>query len=251
MASPASKVLVLITGANSGVGFELAHQLMQRPSYHILLGCRSREKGLAAVSTLQSRSPAGTGEFLHLDVTDDDTISAAESYIGTTFGKLDILVNNAAIATTDPSLSFRAALNLAFDTNATGPAALSIALAPLLEKSTHTPSPRIINVSSGVGSLARRLDPTGPMYRVSGIPYRASKTALSMITACHFVEFGPEVKVFAYDPGFTVSNLGPHNNVESGARSAEESVRPLVEVLDGKRDGEAGLLLHNTGVWPW
>jgi hypothetical protein len=73
-----------------------------------------------------------------------------------------------------------------------------------------------------------------------------------MVTACQFVEYGElGIKVSLYDPGFTVSNLGPHNNVESGARSARQSVLPLVDVLEGKRDEELGLHLHNTGTWPW
>lgn len=74
---------------------------------------------------------------------------------------------------------------------------------------------------------------------------------MHQVTACQWVKYGPDVKVFAYDPGFTVSNLGPHNNVENGARSAKESVMPLIDVLEGRRDDEAGLFLHNTGVYPW
>lgn len=87
---------------------------------------------------------------------------------------------------------------------------------------------------------------------MSGVQYRASKSALNMVHACQFVEYGDlGIKVFLFDPGFTVSNLGPHNKAEHGARSARESVLPLMDVLEGKRDAEVGLFLHNTGVWPW
>ena len=160
-----------------------------------------------------------------------------------------MLVNNAGIVALDPPL--RSQMRLAFDTNATGPAVLTSSFAPLLRKST-APCARIVNVSSGVGSVNRRLDPTSPTYRMQGLQYRASKAALSMVTACQFVEYGDlGIKVFAYDPGFTVSNLGPPNTVENGARAVAESVAPLVDVLEGKRDGEAGLFLHNEGVYPW
>lgn len=100
------------------------------------------------------------------------------------------------------------------------------------------------------------------MYKIQGVPYRASKTALNMITTCLYVEHGlgfkaPEeaqgkrIKVWAYDPGFTVSNLGEYNKKEYGARSAEETVVSIMEVVDGKRDGEQGRFIHNTGEYPW
>jgi len=185
--------------------------------------------------------------MLQLDLTDDDTIDQAASSVEKNHGKLDILVNNAAVAI--PSGTDREQLCAAFDTNATGPYILTKTLLPLLQKSA---SARVVNVSSGIGSIGRKLDPSSPFHKVSAVQYRASKTALNMVTACQFVELGDlGIKVSLYDPGFTVSNLGPHNNVESGARSARESVLPLVDVLEGKRDGEAGLHLHNTGSWPW
>ncbi|KAF2685273.1 putative short chain dehydrogenase/reductase [Lentithecium fluviatile CBS 122367] len=246
MASVA-KTIVLITGANSGIGFELAAQLLAKGTYHVLLGSRSTSKSSSALADLQSRSLPGTAEMLQLDMTDDDTISRAASTVEENHGKLDILVNNAAVAL--PPGNDREQLRTAFDTNATGPYILTKVLLPLLQKST---SARVINISSGVGSMGRKLDPSSPLHKHSGVQYRASKAALNMVFACQFVEYGDlGIKVSLYDPGFTVSNLGPHNNVESGARSARESVLPLVDVLEGKRDDEAGLFLHNTGTWPW
>lgn len=73
-----------------------------------------------------------------------------------------------------------------------------------------------------------------------------------MIAACQVVEYeAVGIKVFLIDPGFTQSNLGPYNKAENGARHASESVGPLIDVLEGKRDDETGRLLHNTGVYPW
>ncbi|KAK3201130.1 hypothetical protein GRF29_213g1116008 [Pseudopithomyces chartarum] len=242
-----AKQIVLITGANSGIGFEIAAQLLQRGTYHVFVGSRSTEKGTRALADLQSRKYPGTAELLPLDVTDDNTIQAAFSTIEKTHGKLDILVNNAAVAL--PTGTEREQLQTAFNTNATGPWILTKTLLPLLKKSSGA---RIINVSSGVGSIGRKLDPTGPMHKMTSLPYRASKTALSMVTACQYVEYGEfGIKVSLYDPGFTVSNLSVNNRAENGARSAEETVKSLMEVVDGKRDDDSLEHLHNTGKWPW
>ena len=233
--------------ANSGIGFELAAQLLQRGTYHVLVGSRSVEKGTTALADLQSRSYPGTAELLPLDVTNDDTIQAAFSTLEKTHGKLDLLVNNAAVAL--PTGTDREQLQHAFNTNATGPWILTKTLLPLLQKSSGA---RIINISSGVGSIGRKLDPTSPMHKLGHVPYRASKTALSMVTANQYVEYGDlGIRVSLYDPGFTVSNLSENNRAEKGARSAEESVKSLMEVVDGKRDSEGLELLHNTGSYPW
>jgi len=221
---------------------------MAKGSYHVLMGSRSLEKGNAALKELQSRNLAGSVEMIQLDVTDDDTIERAATTVQRNHGKLDMLVNNAAVAAMTPPL--RQQMRVAFDTNATGPAVVTSFFAPLLQKSTA--SPRIVNISSGVGSINRRLNPDSPTYKLQGVQYRASKTALSMVTACQWVEYEPlGIKVFAYDPGFTQSNLGPHNKAENGGKPASEAVMPLIDVLEGKRDYEAGKFLHNTGVYPW
>ena len=223
--------------------------MAKSPSYHVLVGSRSTEKGNDAIKQLQSRNLAGTAELIALDVTNDETIEQAAATVQREHGKLDILVNNAAIAALTPPL--RQQMRDAFDVNATGPAIVTSAFAPLLKQSTGTA--RIINVSSGAGSIARRLDTTSPsaLHNRHVVQYRASKAALSMVTACDWVEYGPAIKVFAYCPGFTVSNLGPQNKAEHGAKPTAEAVMPLIDVLEGKRDGEAGLFLHNTGIYPW
>jgi NAD(P)-dependent dehydrogenase (short-subunit alcohol dehydrogenase family) len=242
--------------------------LLARGTYHVYLSARSSERGNAALQDLQSRKLPGSIEFLHLDVQSDDHIANAASHITKSHGKLDILVNNAAVALMSGGTE-RERLQNSFDINATGPYLLTKALIPLLHKSDN---PRIINISSGAGSLGRRLFAESPMYKIQGIPYRASKVAFNMISACLYVEFGlgvqqtdgveaaddasPEgskknMKVFTYDPGFTASNLGPYNRVEMGARTAEDTVKSIMDVVDGKRDEEAGKFIHNTGEYPW
>jgi NAD(P)-dependent dehydrogenase (short-subunit alcohol dehydrogenase family) len=236
--------------ANSGIGFELAAQLLSKGTYHVLLGSRSVDKGNSALSNLKSLNHPGTAELVHIDVTDDTIITSAFSSVEKNHGKLDILINNAAVAVPPGSLS--AQLNTAFATNATGPAVVASTFLPLLQASTY-PKKRIVNISSGAGSIGQRLNPSSQMYKMSGAwQYRASKAALSMLSACMEVEYKEHgIRVFAFDPGFTASNLSPHNTAENGARSPDASVRPLVELIEGSRDDEEGKLLHNSGSYPW
>ena len=200
-----------------------------------------------------------------LDVQSDEQIEQARKFITQTHGKLDILVNNAGVAL-PAGATERERLQAAFDVNATGPYLLTKALIPLLSKSNN---PRIINISSGAGSIGRRLFPESPMYKIQGVQYRASKAALNMITACLHVEYGlgieqidskkadgeelggRKMKVFTFDPGFTVSNLGERNKQEFGARSAEDTVLSIMDVVEGKRDSEVGKFIHNSGEYPW
>ncbi|KAK0792229.1 hypothetical protein LTR91_011525 [Friedmanniomyces endolithicus] len=247
------KTITLITGANSGIGFELAAQLLAKGTHHVLLGSRSPSKGRAALQRLQALESPGTASLIHLDVTDDTTIAAAVAQIETEHGHLDILVNNAAIGRAGET-DTRKAMRECFDTNATGPAMLGYAFEELLGKS-RDPMRRIVNVSSGAGSVGRMFDPNRRAVTGLGrtIPYQASKAALSMVSAQQSLDFAPHgVKVLCWNPGFTVSDLGPFNKVEHGAKPVEVAVRPLVEILEGKRDAEANVFLsEDGGKYPW
>ena len=134
--------------------------------------------------------------------------------------------------------------------NATGPHLMGEAFGPLLLKS---PLPaRIVNVSSGAGSIASRFKKELGSYKMSAIHYRASKAALNMVTANQAAVFGEQgVKVFAYCPGFTVSNLSGMNTAESGAKPTSEAAAPIVEILKGARDGEHGKFLKVDGQYEW
>ena len=143
-----------------------------------------------------------------------------------------------------------------FQTNATGPFLMVEAFAPLLKKSKTTP--RIINVSSGAGSIRRLLDPNSPnfhLHREMGmakIGYGVSKAALNLITAKQSVVYaGDGFKVFAFSPGFVASNLGPQNKVENGAQPTSVGVAPMVKILNGERDAEHGCFLSATGQYEW
>jgi NAD(P)-dependent dehydrogenase (short-subunit alcohol dehydrogenase family) len=269
--SSIAKEIALVTGANSGIGFEIAHQLLKRGKYHVLLGSRHTTKGSAALQDLEARKLSGTIELVHLDLQNDDHITKTATLIEEKHGRLDILFNNAAVALPE-GLTERERLTTAFDVNATGPWLLAKALVPSLKKSKN---PRIVNISSGAGSIGRRLYPESPMYKIEAVPYRASKVAFNMLSACMYVEYGLGIqqvdfagtktsdaeagseensvgmKVFCYDPGFTASNLGPFNKKEFGARSAQETVKSIMVLVDGERDQECGKFIHNSGEYPW
>ena len=127
--------------------------------------------------------------------------------------------------------------------------------APLLRKS---PNPRLINVTSSVGSITYRADPTHKSYKMDGMAYRVSKAALNMLTVCQakeMKEWGG--KVFAYDPGLVVTNLTGEENREAlrarGAGNAEDSARGLLAIVEGRRDADAGGFLYGDGegTHPW
>ena len=124
------------------------------------------------------------------------------------------------------------------------------AFAPLLKKSLNIP--RVVNVTSGAGSISMRLDPQAMGYAMKSVEYRAGKAALNMISACQAIEHGGEkFKLYLFCPGFTVSNLGPYNKKEHSAKPTSEGAEPIVGILRGERDEEHGGFLHADGQYPW
>ncbi|PSN74248.1 NAD(P)-binding protein [Corynespora cassiicola Philippines] len=250
MSATQDQTIVLITGANGGIGFELASQLLQDPSKHVLLGARSPEKGNAAVSELQSRKLPGTVEFLKIDVSDEASIKEAAKEVEAKYGRLDALVNNAGVASVGDESTLYRRMQEAYLTNTVGPVIVTKSFAPLLKKSAGTP--RIVNLSSISGSIAVRLHPSDPTYELDDIQYRASKAALNMVTACQAVDYGKlGWKVFSYCPGLTTSNMSDFNKPENGAKPTSDGARPIVDMLNGKRDAEHGAFLHEHGQHPW
>lgn len=141
-------------------------------------------------------------------------------------------------------------LNTVFRTNAAGPYTTVELFAPLLLKSRSTP--RIVNVSSGAGSINLRLSPNEPFHKMKQDQYRVSKAALNMVTACQFTEYHPRGwKVFAYCPGWTESNFTPHNKVANGAKPTSEGAGPIVKIINGEKDAETGRFLTQSGEYLW
>ncbi len=250
------KRVALVTGANQGVGLRVALELVAN-GLTVLVGSRNLERGKAAAKKI------GPGAIaLQLDVTDRASIAAAAKRIRAEFGRLDLLVNNAAISNTRRQalgLSLReyAKISLAsnasldevravWETNVFGVLAVYQAMLPLLRESSDA---RIVNVSSGVGSLTMNADPAYPYHALYGPVYPASKTALDAITLAMMVELeSTPIKINLVSPGFTKTNL----NGYEGTESVEQGSREVVRVALLGPDGPSGTFMgwENTTI-PW
>ena len=187
---------------------------------------------------------------LQLDVTDHASITAAAERVRNEFGRLDVLIQNAAISnttrrpdqsveaftrTTRPSNVSLDELHAVWDTNVFGVLAVYQAMLPLLRE---TPGARIVNVSSGVGSLTRNADPAFPYRQIFGPVYPASKTALNAMTLAMANELEPTgIKVNAVSPGFTRTNLNGYAGTETLEQGAREAVRVALLGPDGPTGG--------------
>jgi len=227
------KSVVLVTGANQGIGLQIAKELVEH-GFIVLIGSRNLERGEAAASEVGPDAHA-----LQLDVTDQASITAAAERVRNEFGRLDLLINNAAISntkkqpgqsveeyakTTRPSNVSLDEMRAVWDTNVFGVLAVYQAMLPLLRE---TPGARIVNVSSGVGSLKTNLDPAFAYRAIFGPVYPASKTALNALTVAMAIELEPEgINVNAVSPGFTRTNL----NGYAGTETVEEGAREVVRV---------------------
>ncbi len=246
--------VALITGANQGVGLQVAKELAAK-GHAVLVGSRNFERGEAAAQEIGQGAIA-----VQLDVTDAASIAAAAERIRTEIGRLDLLVNNAGISnTTKGDLSLveygkvSQASNASLDevravweTNVFGVLAVYQAMLPLLRES---PNARIVNVSSGVGSLTLNADPNYPYHPYFGPIYPASKTALNAITLAMMVELeSTDIKVNLVSPGFTSTNL----NGYEGTESVEDGSREVVRVaLLGPEDPTGTFTRWEDTTIPW
>jgi NAD(P)-dependent dehydrogenase (short-subunit alcohol dehydrogenase family) len=247
--------IALVTGANQGIGLQVARELIAN-GVTVLVGSRNFAKGETAAAQIGPGASA-----IQIDVTDRGSIAAAAERIGTEFGRLDLLVQNAGISNTgrDPSASIEEyakttrpsnvsfdEMRAVWDTNVFGVLAVYQAMLPLLRLS---PDARIVNVSSGVGSLATNADPAFGYRRMFGPVYAASKAALNAISLAMMIELeGTGIKVNLVSPGFTATNL---NNF-AGTESIEDGSREVVRVALLGPDGPTGTFTRweNTTI-PW
>jgi NAD(P)-dependent dehydrogenase (short-subunit alcohol dehydrogenase family) len=248
------KLVALVTGANQGVGLQVAKELVAH-GRTVLVGSRDLGKGEVAAREI------GPGAIaLQLDVTDAASIAAAAARVRNEFGRLDLLVNNAAISNTSKrpgesveeyAKSTRASVvsldevRTVWETNVFGVIAVTQAMLPLLREA---PAARIVNVSSGVGSLTRSSDPAYPWRSIFGPVYPASKTALNAITLAMAIELeSTGIKVNAACPGFTKTNL----NNYAGTQTVEEGAREPVRLALLSPDGPTGTFSNAAGPLPW
>jgi NAD(P)-dependent dehydrogenase (short-subunit alcohol dehydrogenase family) len=205
------------------------------------------------MSEIKAAGIKGQLSTLPLDVTDENSITEAAALVEKQFGRLDVLVNNAAIGSLDPSVKVR--FQASMITNVVGPAIVAEVFRPLLLKSSN---PYSIYVSSSVGSMTLAADPTSPTYRglANGEAYRASKAALNMVALQESIVFSETpLKIFALCPGFVRSNLrGTSEEARSGwgrAGDPEVSGTLILSVIQGKRDADVGKLIATDGVRAW
>ncbi len=249
------KPVALVTGANQGIGLQIAKDLATH-GFTVLVGSRNFEKGETAAKSIGASAHA-----VQLDVTDQASITAAAERIRKEFGRLDVLVNNAAISNTNklPHMSVEEHVRLSrpsnvsldevraiFETNVFGVLVVTQALLPILREA---PAARIVNVSSGAGSLALNADPAYPGRSIFGPGYSASKTALNAMTLSMAIELEPEgIKVNAVSPGFIKTNL----NNYAGTGTVEEGSREVVRLVLLGRDGPTGTFTRwENETIPW
>ncbi|MET7921211.1 SDR family NAD(P)-dependent oxidoreductase [Streptomyces avermitilis] len=226
--------ITLITGANKGIGFETARQLLA-VGHVVYLGARDVERGQQAAAALDAR-------FVQLDVTDDASVHSALAAIHAAEGRLDVLVNNAGILG-DGTLDGPTALR-AFDTNAVGLVRVTESALPLLRKSAK---PTVVTVSSSAGSFWAVTNPDRPEYALPLALYSASKAAATMLTV-QYAKAHPSIKFNAVEPGTTATDLTAAFGV---GRTPEESARVVVRLATLDADGPTGTFQDENGEVPW
>lgn len=251
-----NKRIALITGANQGIGFQVAKELA-RNGIKVLLGSRDKKRGEIAAKEIENGCVA-----IQLDVTDRQSIADAKETIQKQFGRLDLLINNAGISNTrmqklglsmyEYMSSARASLasidemRVVWDTNVFGVLAVYQAMLPLLRESKDA---RIVNVSSTLGSLTLNSDSNSSSSAFYNPVYAASKTALNGITLSMMLELkDTAIKVNLVSPGFTKSVL---TNFE-GIESLEDGAREVIRVAMYGPDEPSGTFTtwNNVSV-PW
>jgi NAD(P)-dependent dehydrogenase (short-subunit alcohol dehydrogenase family) len=237
--------VVLITGANKGIGFEVARQLAGK-GMQVLLGSRVPSRGQDAVNQLHSEGLSNT-EFIELDVTKETSIAKAVALVQSRFGVLDVLINNAGIAADRqlPSEATQGNLRYTFDTNFFAAVAVTQAFLPLLHASANG---RIINVSSGLGSLTLHSDPNWQYGHINVLSYCASKSALNAFSVLLAKELrDSSIKVNVADPGYTATDL----NNNSGTQTVAEGSEAIVTLATAPADGPFGTYIDRAGAVPW
>ena len=249
------KPVALVTGANQGIGLQIAKDLAAH-GFTVLVGSRNFERGETAAKEI-----GPDAHTIQLDVTDRASIAAAAERVRNEFGRLDVLIQNAAISNTSKlpgqSVEEYSRLNRAsmvsldevraiWEINVFGVLTVYQAMLPLLREA---PAARIVNVSSGAGSLTRNADPAAPNRQIFGPGYSASKTAMNAMTLAMAIELeSTGIKVNACSPGFIKTNL---NNYE-GTGTVEDGAREPVRLALLGPDGPTGTFTRwESETIPW
>ncbi|KAI7764400.1 hypothetical protein LZL87_003605 [Fusarium oxysporum] len=279
--------LVLVTGANTGLGFQIVKAICSSDTeYEVLVGGRSIQKAEQAITSFKEQFPSSHLHAIQVDVEDDASIVSAFEHVKTKYGKLDALINNAgefslfkndsAILTGQcikgaqldqqlaaGKMSAREMWNKTYDINVTGTHLLTWTFAPLLLESSD---PRLMFIASGTSSLTTSENPDFPVNRQpsKGWPktltnldlpaYRSSKTGMNMMMREWFRILGQDgVKVWAISPGYLATGLGlgQETNKAQGAIDPAIGAAIVKDVLSGVRDKDVGKVVSKQGIQPW
>ncbi|MCA2229559.1 SDR family oxidoreductase [Nonomuraea aurantiaca] len=239
---------VLITGANKGLGLEAARRLGDQ-GWTVFLGSRDEGRGQAAADKLT----AGGANVIMvpLDVTSDESVSAAVRLVREHTDRLDVLINNAgapgkAIAPAEATVD---EIHSVYDTNVYGPIRVTQAFLPLLRAADH---PRVVMVSSAVGSFAVVTDPEQPVSKFHELAYSSSKAALNMITV-RYAQALPEIKFNMATPGEVVNHkfAATDMNHHTGQLTVTEGTDSIVRLATIGADGPTGIFIDRLGPIAW
>lgn len=237
---------VLVTGANKGIGFEVAKQMAEL-GYFVYLGSRNEQNGLEAIDNLKRLNISNVG-LLQIDVSDLASVKGAVSKLASKIDALDILINNAAVAGGQPqniSICDISVLKEVFNTNYFGVIQTTQAMLPLLEKAEQ---PVIVNVSSELGSLAMQTSETrNPNWNNFDV-YASTKTALNTFTILLAHELrNTKFRINSVTPGFTATDL----NGFTGFKTPAQGAKPIVRTAIMGPDGPSGKFFKEEGEVPW
>ncbi len=243
---PNVRRVILISGANKGIGNAVARGLASDPANQVFLGARDAAAAERAANELSTAG--GDVRGIQLDVTDACSIARAMDRMRRDAGRLDVLINNAGIALergAPPSAVPLDVVRATYEVNVFGAIAMTHAAIPLLHASS---APHIVNVSSGLASLTLRSDPKHFYYSVDVLAYDSSKTALNAVTVCFAHEFlALGWKINAADPGYTATDL----NGFSGTRTVEQAAAIIVHLATLPPDGPTGGFFSDDCAVPW
>ncbi len=244
MGGMSEQTIALVTGANKGIGYEIAAGLGAL-GWSVGVGARDDARREAAVEKLRAEGVDAFG--VPLDVTDDASVQAAAALIEERAGRLDVLVNNAGVTGGGPQEPTRVTpeiMRTAVETNVIGVIRVTNTMLPLLRRSA---SPRIVNMSSTVGSLTRQSMPDGETGPISAA-YAPSKTFLNAVTVQYAKELrGTGILINAACPGFCATDLNGFRGVRTPEQGAATAIR-LARLPD---DGPTGAFYDDNGEIPW
>jgi NAD(P)-dependent dehydrogenase (short-subunit alcohol dehydrogenase family) len=241
-----TKKIVFITGANKGIGYEVARQLAATKEFIVLLGARDSQRGAAAAQKLTAE---GEVHFVPIDVADEQSIAAAAELVAKQWGKVDVLINNAGIVLELSAKIRPAALELpmlkeTFETNVFGAFAVIHHFLPLLKQSETA---QIINVSSTLGSLTSMSDPNNMYYGANTLAYNASKSALNALTVAFAKDLASEqICVNSICPGWVKTDLG----TDAAYLTVEQGAAIIVKFAT-MENPPTGKFFEDNGEIPW